>query len=72
MEGLNVFRSAGIVTGILVGIIICLILFRYMNRDKKDFENNYTLWLQVMRDARLMNSYYRTERTFDKSMQFEL
>ena len=45
---------------------------QYMNRDKKDFENNYTLWLQVMRDASLMNSYYRGERTFDKSMYFEL
>ena len=49
-----------------------IVTIQYMNRDKKDFENNYTLWLQVMRDARLMNSYYRTERTFDKSMQFEL
>ena len=49
-----------------------VVTIQYMNRNKKDFENNYTLWLQVIRDARLMNSYYRTERTFDKSMYFEL
>lgn len=49
-----------------------IVTMQYMNRNKTDFENNYTLWLQVMRDARLMNSYYRTERTFDKSMYFEL
>lgn len=49
-----------------------IITMQYMNRNKKDFENNYTLWLQVMRDARLLDSYYRTERTFDKSMYFEL
>lgn len=49
-----------------------LITIQYMNRSKKDFENNYTLWLQVIRDARLMNSYYRGERTFDKSMYYEL
>ena len=49
-----------------------IVTIQYMNRNKKDFENNYTLWLQVMRDARLMNSYWRDERTFDKSMYFEL
>lgn len=49
-----------------------LVSIQYINRDKNDFDNNYTLWLQVIRDARLMNSYYRDERTFDKSMYFEL
>ena len=49
-----------------------IVTIQYMNRNKKDFENNYTLWLQVIRDARLMNSYYRDERTFDKSLYFEL
>jgi len=49
-----------------------IVTIQYMNRDKKDFENNYTLWLQIIRDARLMNSYYRGERTFDKSMYYEL
>ena len=49
-----------------------IITMQYMNRNKKDFDNNYTLWLQVIRDARLLDSYYRTERNFDKSMNFEL
>lgn len=49
-----------------------IVTIQYMNRNKKDFENNYTLWLEVIRGARLMNSYFRTERTFDKSMYFEL
>ena len=49
-----------------------IVSIQYMNRSQKDFENNYTLWLQVIRDARLMNSYYRDERTFDKSMYYEL
>ena len=48
------------------------ITIQYMNRNQKDFENNYTLWLEVIRGAKLMNSYYRGERTFDKSMYFEL
>ena len=49
-----------------------IVTIQYINRNKTDFDNNYTLWLQVVRDARLMNSYYRGERTFDKSMYFEL
>ena len=49
-----------------------IVTVQYMNRNKKDFENNYTLWFEIIKDARLMNSYYRTERTFDKSMYFEL
>ena len=49
-----------------------IVTMQYMNRNIKDFENNYTLWLQVMRDARLMNSYFRGERTFDKSLYYEL
>ncbi len=49
-----------------------VITVQYMNRDKKDFANNYTLWFEVIKGARFMNSYFRGERTFDKSMQFEL
>jgi len=49
-----------------------IVTIQYMNRNKKDFENNYTLWLEVIRGARLMNSYWRDERTFDKSLYYEL
>ena len=48
------------------------VTIQYMNRNKKDFENNYTLWLEIIRGARLMNSFYRDERTFNKSIYFEL
>lgn len=49
-----------------------IVTIQYMNKNKKDFENNYTLWLEVIRGARLMNSYWRDERTFDKSLYYEL
>ena len=49
-----------------------IVTIQYMNRNKKDFENNYTLWLEVIRGARLMNSFYRGERTFNKALYFEL
>lgn len=49
-----------------------VVSIQYMNRNKKDFENNYTLWLEVIKGARLMNSYYRGERTFNKAPYFEL
>ena len=48
------------------------ITIHYMNKNKTDFMNNYTLWLEVIRKAKFYNSYYRDERTFDKSIYFEL
>lgn len=48
------------------------VTIHYMNRDKQDFKNNYTLWLEIIRTAKLYNSYWRDERTFDKSQYFEL
>jgi hypothetical protein len=49
-----------------------IVSIQYMNRNKKDFENNYTLWLETIRGAKFMYSYYRDERTFDKAIYFEL
>lgn len=34
MEGANIYRGSGAAVGILAGLLICLILFRYINRDK--------------------------------------
>jgi hypothetical protein len=48
------------------------VTIHYMNRDKQDFKNNYTLWQEIIRTAKLYNSYWRDERTFDKSQYFEL
>ena len=49
-----------------------IVTIHYINRDKNDFMNNYKTWYDVIKKARLYNSYYRDERTFDKSEYFEL
>ena len=35
MDRTGIFKSSGIAIGIFVGLVICVILFRYMNKDKK-------------------------------------
>ncbi len=35
MNSIGLAKSAGVLTGIIIGAIICVILFRFMNRDKK-------------------------------------
>ena len=49
-----------------------IITIHYLNKNKQDFMDNYTLWKEVIKGAKFYNSYYRDERTFDKSIQFEL
>lgn len=49
-----------------------IITIHYMNKNKTDFMNNYTIWLEIIRKAKFYNSYYRDERTFDKALYFEL
>ncbi len=49
-----------------------IVTIQYINRNKDDFEKNYTLWLETVKGARFYNSYYRDERIFDKSIYFEL
>lgn len=49
-----------------------LISLHYINRDKDDFMKNYDLWFNIIKNAVYYNSYYRDERTFDKSEYFEL
>ena len=44
----------------------------YINRDKEDFKYNYKEWFDIIWKAKYYNSYYRDERTFDKSEYFEL
>lgn len=49
-----------------------IISIHYINRDKDDFYANYDQWYNIIKRAVLYNSYYRDERTFDKSEYFEL
>ena len=49
-----------------------LISVHYINRNKTDFMNNYQQWYDIIKKAKFYNSYYRDERTFDKSEYFEL
>jgi len=44
-----------------------IISIHYINKDKKDFINNYKQWYEIIKGAKLYNSYYRDERTLDKS-----
>ena len=49
-----------------------LISLHYINKDKNDFMANYEQWFDIIKKARYYNSYYRNERTFNKSEYFEL
>ena len=49
-----------------------IVTIHYMNKNKNDFIYNYNQWYDIIRKARLYNSYYRDERTLDKAEYFEL
>ena len=49
-----------------------IVTIHYMNKNKDDFMENYSQWYNIIKKARLYNSYYRDERTLDKAEYFEL
>ncbi len=49
-----------------------IVTIHYMNRDKDNFMAEYDKWYDIIRKAKLYNSYYRDERTLDKAEYFEL
>lgn len=49
-----------------------LITMHYINKNVEDYKNTYRLWYSIMRDIRIYNSYYRTDRILDKATSFEL
>ena len=49
-----------------------IITIHYMNKNKEMFMNNYSDWYNRIKRAKFYNSYYRNERTFNKSEYFEL
>ena len=40
--------------------------------NKDDFMENYNQWYNIIKRAKLYNSYYRDERMLDKAEYFEL
>ena len=49
-----------------------IVTIHYMNKDKDDFIANYNQWYNIVKKAKLYNSYYRDERTLNKAEYFEL
>jgi hypothetical protein len=49
-----------------------IITMHYINRNKDDFMANYQQWYEIIKRAKYYNTYYRDERTLDKSEYFEL
>lgn len=49
-----------------------IVTIHYMNKNKENFKDNYTIWLEIIRTAKFLNTYYRNDRTLNKSEYFEL
>lgn len=49
-----------------------IISVHYINRDKDDFFKNYKQWYDIIKKAKFLNTYWRNERTLNKSEYFEL
>lgn len=49
-----------------------IITIHYINRNKKDFLENYSQWYNIIKKAKFLNTYWRNERTLNKSEYFEL
>ena len=49
-----------------------IISIHYINKDKEDFMKNYNLWYDIIKKAKFLNTYWRNERTLNKSEYFEL
>ncbi len=59
MESLNIFKASGVVCGVIVGLIICVVLFKFMNRDKKIF-TKYDERQTVARGKAYMYGFWAT------------
>lgn len=44
----------------------------YINKNKSEFMQNYNEWYNIIKKAKFLNSYYRNERTLNKSEYFEI
>ena len=49
-----------------------VVSIHYINKDKDDFMKHYQQWYDIIRKAKFLNTYWRNERTLNKSEYFEL
>ena len=49
-----------------------IVTIHYMNKNKSNFIDEYSKWYDIIKKAKLYNSYYRDERILDKAEYFEL
>lgn len=49
-----------------------IVSVHYINKNKDDFMRNYSEWYNIVKRAKFLNSYYRNERTLNKSEYFEI
>ena len=49
-----------------------IVTIHYMNKNKDDFMAHYNQWYNIIKRAKLYNSYYRDDRMLDKAEYFEL
>ncbi len=57
METMNIFRSAGVAVGIVVGLILCVILFKVANTDNKT-KTEYDERQKLIRGKAYMFGFY--------------
>ena len=49
-----------------------IVTIHYMNKNKDDFMYHYNQWYDIIKKAKMYNSYYRDERMLNKAEYFEL
>lgn len=49
-----------------------LMTIQYIDKNKSRFQQNYNMWLRIIRDARTYNSYWRDNSVLNKSEHYEL
>ena len=49
-----------------------IVTIHYMNKNQDDFMKNYNQWYDIIKRAKFLNTYYRNERTLNKSEYFEI
>lgn len=56
---MNIYRLLGVITGMIIGIVVCLVAFRLMNKDKK-LRTNYDERQKAIRGEGYKVGFYTT------------